>query len=401
LTTRSRAALANAGTTIGVVGAVWRAEVTPWGAVVPADGTPVLDWYVAADDRWHVPREEASLRQRLLHGAPVVETALRVPGGDAVQRVYAVADAGGLTVVEVENASPRPFAVVLSRRDLLTARPPAAIPIEGIDLPPDAVSFPVAHSSVVRFALAHDGRGAGRLPPRLPSPDEVARGWIAQTTHGVDLQLPDGEPTPSLTTLRSALLLAGPSDPRLDAAAFLVGVAELGRLHQPVGGGVVEVARAAEQIARTHRAAKALPWQADAGLAAAAEILSGAGEPRAVADVRAVRGHLPDAVATPLEPPGGVLALAWAQRRVATGVRTGVDLFPAPFPSAWLGQSVAGYRVPVAGGRVSVAVRWHGERPALLWEMDVEGLLTCPGLDRSWSTTARVGEALLSSVRPT
>ncbi len=41
----------------------------------------------------------------------MVETKLRVPGGDAVHRVWAVADHGGLTVIEVENDSPMPIAV--------------------------------------------------------------------------------------------------------------------------------------------------------------------------------------------------------------------------------------------------------------------------------------------------
>ena len=34
-----------------------RASVTPWGAVEPWDGGERLDWYVAADDRWHVPAD--------------------------------------------------------------------------------------------------------------------------------------------------------------------------------------------------------------------------------------------------------------------------------------------------------------------------------------------------------
>ncbi|NDD61050.1 MAG: hypothetical protein EBZ46_02225, partial [Actinobacteria bacterium] len=41
-----------------------------------------LGWWVAADDRWHDPREEPSRRQRLVDGTPVVDTedvALSVP----------------------------------------------------------------------------------------------------------------------------------------------------------------------------------------------------------------------------------------------------------------------------------------------------------------------------------
>ncbi|NCY10101.1 MAG: hypothetical protein EBX38_06915, partial [Actinobacteria bacterium] len=39
-----------------------------------------LGWWVAADDRWHDPREEPSGRQRLIDGTPVVETKIAVPG---------------------------------------------------------------------------------------------------------------------------------------------------------------------------------------------------------------------------------------------------------------------------------------------------------------------------------
>jgi len=51
-----------AGIVIGTLGSLWRATVTPWGALVPGDGSPPLDWWVAADDRWHVPAAEPSCR---------------------------------------------------------------------------------------------------------------------------------------------------------------------------------------------------------------------------------------------------------------------------------------------------------------------------------------------------
>ena len=78
--------------TTGVAGGSWRADVTPWGAIEPWDGSPSLDWYVAADDRWHVPSREPAVRQVRLSGTAVVETRVRVPTGDAVQRVFSIAD---------------------------------------------------------------------------------------------------------------------------------------------------------------------------------------------------------------------------------------------------------------------------------------------------------------------
>ena len=44
-----------------------------------------------------------------------------------------------------------------------------------------------------------------------------------------------------------------------------------------------------------------------------------------------------------------------------------------------------------------MAVRWHGARPALLWEASAPMRLTCTGLDPTWSSTEPRGEALLQA----
>jgi hypothetical protein len=72
-------------------------------------------------------------------------------------------------------------------------------------------------------------------------------------------------------------------------------------------------------------------------------------------------------------------------------------------PDEWIGQPLAVHDAPTHYGRMSFAVRWHGERPALLWELDphpgVERVrLTAPGLDKAWSSDDLRGEALLSPV---
>jgi hypothetical protein len=70
---------------------------------------------------------------------------------------------------------------------------------------------------------------------------------------------------------------------------------------------------------------------------------------------------------------------------------------------AWYGQGWEVHDAPTAFGHVSYAVRWHGDRVALLWEVRPhEGVdtvrLTAPGLDPTWSTTDLRGEALLGPV---
>ena len=120
--------------------------------------------------------------QRRFDGTPVIETRVRIPDGDAVHRVWCVADRGGLTVIEIENDSPLPFAVAFFGRSVLTERSPSDVRIQGIELPDDAVTMPVAHHTSIRVAIPHGPLPAGVGPhavslASLPSAATVAR-WV-------------------------------------------------------------------------------------------------------------------------------------------------------------------------------------------------------------------------------
>jgi hypothetical protein len=71
-------------------------------------------------------------------------------------------------------------------------------------------------------------------------------------------------------------------------------------------------------------------------------------------------------------------------------------------PEGWAGQPIEVQRAPTHHGLISFAVRWHGDRPALLWERTERTSepvrLTAPGLDPAWSSTEPRGEALLAPV---
>lgn len=109
----------------------------------------------------------------------------------------------------------------------------------------------------------------------------------------------------------------------------------------------------------------------------------------------------------------GVDAPAIATRIAATldaavlETHVGADLL-AGWTTAWYGAPAEAHRVRTAHGEVSFALRWHGTRPALLWEvLGAEGtdpdrppLLRAPALDPSWSAAAWRGEALLGEVPP-
>jgi hypothetical protein len=81
----------------------------------------------------------------------------------------------------------------------------------------------------------------------------------------------------------------------------------------------------------------------------------------------------------------------------------GVELL-AGWGPGWLGASVEVVDLPTRWGRVSFAVRWHGARPALLWEVspwsDLDAAtptLVAPMVDPAWSTRASSGDALLAA----
>jgi len=106
---------APAWTLIGTVGSSTATPVDPAGLVSGAGWS--LDWWIGADDRWHLPSQESAVRQALIGDVPIVETRVRIPGGDAVHRAYGIRSPRTVgdewVVVDIENATPVPFAAVV------------------------------------------------------------------------------------------------------------------------------------------------------------------------------------------------------------------------------------------------------------------------------------------------
>ena len=383
--------------TIGVLGGAWRATVAPWGAVQQWDGLGTLDWFIAADDRWYVPADEPTVRQTLVEGTPIVETRVRIPNGDAVHRVYTVADHGGLTIVEVENDSSMPIAVAFSGAAVLSLRPPTDMPLRGIDLPAGAVAFPIGHRATITVAIAHDptsaGARSGLLPPSLPPSTQVARGWLAAAERASRLLVPDTTMAACVVRDRCQLMLDGPADATSDPVGFLLGVADLVRMGSIAEPWMPEVVDAVAALAG-HASDPLLAAAFDA----AERVCLAADERRAVKDLRKVRSRVlaatvvsPHAATVP-SAIDGVRGIAQLERAIATGT----DLFPAGVPAAWLGQNFEVYGVPTGpASAVSFALRWHGERPAVLWECTGDAVtLTSSGAAPDWRTTDRTGDVL-------
>ena len=374
--------------TTGVTGQPWRASITPWGALEPWDDTPPIGWYVAADDRWHRPAEEQSVRQQRVEGTAVSETRVRVPSGDVVQRIFSVADAGGLTIIEVENESTMPVAIAFDRRDVLTERPIVDVPIEGIDLPDGSFVVPLAHTATVRVAVAHGEQRSGPLPA-VSSVMQVVRGWTSLTERASRFVLPDGERGSSLAAAVTAerCEIALGSIPRAadDAAGYLLALHELVRMGEAPDHWIPELVDAIEQLAPERS------WDADVALEAAQRVLAVADERRGGRDLaKIVAKRTPSA--RPTSPPDGVRAIAWLETLLAQRS----DLLPTGLPVAWLGQSLDVYGIPTdVGSAVSFAIRWHGERPAVLWEQSGPPKpLTASTLAPAWSSDETTGETL-------
>ena len=377
--------------TTGVTGGRWRASVNEWGRVEPWDDSQVLDWHVAADDRWHTPADEPAVRQKRLGGTAVVETRLRIPEGDAVHRVYSVADHGGLTIVEVENVSSLPIAVAFTRGDLLTMLPPTA-PIQGIVLPAGSIAVPVGHKATVRVALRHRDPAAGALPPGIPMSTEVVRGWSVTTERAGRLLLPDSPAGPKVVAARCELLLNGPVHPDDDSVAFLISLGQLVRMGDGAIPWLSDVAHALEMAAK----GDVRDWTLAAALDAADIVLAHAGEQRARRDLSVMRTKLAPTTVLPSDgPTDPVLFAAWVERRLCT-VADGGDLLPAGLPAGWEGTNFEVYGLPTsAESTVSFAVRWHAARPAVLWEQTgVPVTLRAPVLAPEWSSADATGEAL-------
>ncbi|MGB0114449.1 MAG: hypothetical protein WBP59_14610 [Ilumatobacteraceae bacterium] len=388
---------------VGVTGSACRALVSPWGDVTTlgagaGDPEPV-SWYIAAEDRWHLPASEAAVRQRRIEGTPVVETRVKIPEGDAVQRVWSVPDAGGLTVIEIENESTLPFAVAFAGQRVLTERPPADVPIQGIDLPEGSIVLPVGHRASIRVAIPHDpSRVDVWALPTLAPAMAVVRGWSTVIERASRLVLPDEAMTAAVAEARCDLLLDGPVDADDDPVGFLLDVAELGRLGDGADAWMPEIV---EPIATV---AKRDDPEVDLALRACERLALVANDERAAGDIarireRRVRDHRVDAdaiAATSFSDvrrgPSAGRFVAQIEQRIADQTR----LLPSGIPRRWLGSNFEVHGVPTGPrSTVSFAVRWHGERPAVLWEQQGElQRLTTPRLDPDWATSEQAGETL-------
>ena len=477
-------------TPIGDLGSPGRASVDAAGRITVRGRSWSVDWWIGAGDRWRRPGEEPSTRQALVDDTPVVQTLLRVPGGDVASRAFVV---GGTVVMEVENLSPVPVAVafcleppvarielagdrVLADGDVALVLPRAPSGTAwAVDIEPDVTHLEPGDGSVrdrgraaraaFVFPLPHRASMRVRVPLGLtapaagpPSAEAVARSWAAHRRRGAEAVLPPGPLADALAAATCFVLLAGDQADiadsalvvdALDRAGFAGEAAALlrGWLARQRGDGgfggqrpirttgaaltalathwrltgdddflaavLPAVALGVSALRRAGRSADAgdLTW-AVSGLDGAAALLRHGGHPPVAARAeshaaaaRAALGQLDPVPVPVLMPDGarwdapasvaGLVSRVW--RMLAHATAGGELALCTAVPAEWEGQGWQVNGAPTELGVVSFAVRWHGMRPALLWECTGDGpvRIVAPGLDPAWSSTARSGEALL------
>jgi len=416
---------------VGVRGGAWLGGVNAWGDVF-VDGKERLRWFVAADDRWYRPSRETTVRQREISGVPVIETRIKVPGGDAVQRVYGVADFGGAIVVEVFNDSSLPFAVAFDRGDIAAMREPSPTGVQGIDLPVGSVVFPVGHHATMRVAILLgdlernlERKISAQELESLPSFEQVERGWLAALRVASRVDVPEASWESILTTQRCKLLLTagggttgnGESGSDDDFVDLILDRAERVKLGDKADQWVDEVAAATESVIRRCAKNRNAKWFDERAIVLASMVLNRAGEKRGQKDIaQAWSRVVSDAVSSgdfgsvlrvdaevdrdQLANFSGVRQIAWVESQLVAQRHDGViEICPRGIDAAWLGANFECHRlVASAEHLISFAVRWHGEKPALLWEIDgpAGARVAASAVDGTFSSVEMRGETLLS-----
>lgn len=424
------------------------------GTVATTDGSWRVEWGAKSGADWKLAPNEVAVRQDRVDDTPVFETWMRVAGGDVIQRVGVINDGDGRAlVIEYENASPDAVVVAtvgIGDAPMTTDAGGASIDgvpwirstrvgaaTVGVDIWPAvqagpsgvdasghggaAVLTPVPHRQRVAVVVAIDGE----IPTRDVTPEDVASGWRTVTADALDVEVPDVQLNAAWRRVLCDLVLAaGTDDPVIagEAAWWL----DLAGLHREADRGRAAVLAAADRgeldadgavVGLRALASRALrtgepsdlaevagPLAAIAGKQldqATARLVARAATsaPDVAADAAALGERLTIADRAPTSPVATGAARVLGHLFADADVTGELSMLPE-VPDTWRGQAIDVRRMVTGLGTLSFSVRWHGERPAVLWERaggPDDAVLRCPGLDLAWSTSDRDGEALLGA----
>ncbi len=302
-----------------------------------------------------------------------------------------------------------------------------------------AAVVPLAPRVPLRVSVPVEGESAGNAG----LPEEVAAGWRAVVERAASVDLPDEVAARSWRRgIAASILAAGCSQPLSVARAAvvldrvglpdeadrardaLVGQVEHLMLLPPVAtaalralasrrlragrvSGLAELAGPLAEAGGDHldrlaleQVAAVLEAEAPAAARDARRLLAERPSPASVPPVRASGDALAAAVRDSVAFGGdGLAGIESLLECLVAEAPAHLTMLPVP-PEAWDRSSTDARSLATRHGVLSFSVRWHGSRPALLWDLqpvrDENPALTMScGLDVSWASTALAGEALL------
>ena len=303
-----------------------------------------------------------------------------------------------------------------------------------------AAIVPLAPRVPMRVTVPVEGESAGNAG----SPEVIATGWRAVVERAASLDLPDETAVRAWRRgIAASVLSAGCREPLAVARAAtvldrvglpdeadrardaLVEAAVGSRLPPPAAAaalralasrrlrtgrvsGLAELAGPLAEAAGDHldpltleQVAAVLEIEAPAAARDAHHLLAETHSAHPKPDAEATVDGLAAAVRNSVAFGGDGLAGVEASLDCLVGESPGrLVMLPAQ-PEAWKGAPVDVRALATRHGVLSFSVRWHGSRPALLWELqpargkDSSRTTVRCGLDQSWQSEAPAGEALL------
>jgi len=309
-----------------------------------------------------------------------------------------------------------------------------------------AAVWPLPHTATLRFVIELDEPTAADAA--VPTTDDINRGWLAHLKQGMRVDVDGLDVDEQLSTATRSVLTLWPEIDQAPNAVLALAETGFGRdagrlferldrceddervlrslarwsqlgdqAHQldDLEHILGRLARAAHGIAARGGELAGPAWLDDA-LVALGGRLHQIDQPDVAERIQSLRAsELPIAGAADqlalldkerdkrgVWPEGQMTSAARYVRTVRSLVidDAGVELRLLPeLPKLWRGRSIDVFSLPVANGNVSFGLRWHGSRPAVLWEAsmapEVSVRITVPGIDPDFVSTERGGEALL------
>lgn len=309
-----------------------------------------------------------------------------------------------------------------------------------------AAVWPIPHTASVTCVIELDGATSPQSP--VPAVDDINRGWVSHL--GAAMNVSVDERVDAALPVAQRVLLTAPADRRCapmviralvhggfadearlrlglleehpDDAAVLTSIArwfQIDRHLDALNEELVTVARAAHGVASSPDPLAGPAWLGGA-LGALGDGMRAIDQPDVADRIASIR-----VVAEPDQGPnvnheelfglatGADSAWSWpgddvaaaasvieAVRGVVIADRDRVIEAIPSLPAQWRGQPIDVLRAPTGLGQFSYGLRWHGARPALLWELDAAPdspvTVRAPAIDSVFESADISGETLLA-----